>query len=593
MKNGRKIAVLLVAFLLAAVQLFGQKIVGHKAEVTLYYRFDKSNLDPSYLSNRTTFRTLNQLMEQHADKLDSLVVIAHASPEGNVQYNQALSERRAATMRSYLVDHFPQINPENLHVYARGEDYDGMVRMIEQDPRVPHKKEVLAILTESGVHPDVRVRRLIKLRGGYPFSYVRRNILPYLRTASTCILYYSEVVEQEVEMSPVGEWLDIPDIWRMLPQVQLRRPTEKAPNFAPVVEPPQYTYTISRRGHYVRGDDGEMHLSDTTTLFAVTVREKGDTVGYYKVVAPATATNLTGRYRISPEPSRCGEALHGTLTEGPTPEGSWAIVDGKRAAIAAGEFTLYQDKENILDVEFFTAELHYLDGTVVTKPFEQMRATGDGLYWVPPSKEVTHVTDEVDVPYIDYLVAAKTNLLFDAIGAINIALEIPIGNRFSIDASWTFPWYVPNDWDWCYQLLWGDVEARMWLGERRRDNRLQGHFVGLYAGGGLYDFQWRSTDGYQGEFFLAAGLSYGYAWRLNENWNMEFEVGFGYLQSNYRHYFHITEPNGKETLIRDKMSGTFGYWGPTKAKLSLVAPIEWKVNKNKAKRIDSLHDSVE
>lgn len=593
MRNIGRILALAAALLLWATSLWGQKTVGHKAEVTLYYRFDKSNLDPSYLSNRATFAKLDQLMKEHADRLDSIVVVAHASPEGNVYYNQALSERRAATIKSYLLRNYPSIDAERLHVYPRGEDYDGMVRMIEQDPKVPHKKEVLAILTESGVHPDVRVRRLISLRGGYPYSYVRRNILPYLRTASTCILYYKEHVEELVEFSPVGSMLEMPEIWYALPEVKLMRPTENGPSFIPVVEAPKYTYTISRKGHYVTAPDGDRRLSDSTTLFVVTVREKEQVVGLYKVVAPVSTVNLTGRYTISPEPQRCGEALGGPYNDNGVPEGSWALVDGKVGAIVSGSFTLHQDKNNTLDVRFAEAELQRADGTVEHRPFEQLQATGDGLLWIPPTKEETHVRDDVNVPYIDYLVAAKTNLLFDAAGAINIALEIPIGNRFSVDASWTFPWYVPKDWDWCYQLLWGDVEFRWWLGERRRDNRLLGHFLGLYAGGGLYDFQWRSTDGYQGEFFLAAGLSYGYAWELNNRWRMECELGFGYLQSNYRHYFHITEPNGKETLIRDKITGTFGYWGPTKAKISLVMPIEWKVSKDRSKRIDSLNDSVE
>lgn len=171
--------------------------------------------------------------------------------------------------------------------------------------------------------------------------------------------------------------------------------------------------------------------------------------------------------------------------------------------------------------------------------------------------------------------ATKTNLLFDAVGAVNVGLEIPVNNSWSVDLGWTFPWYLSKEWDWCYQLLWGDVEVRRWLGERTSDNRLMGHFVGLYAGGGLYDFQWRSTDGYQGEFFIAAGISYGYSMKLNNNWNLEFEIGLGYLQSDYRHYFHITDAQGEEILIRDNVSGRFGYWGPTKAKVSLVIPIRW------------------
>ena len=46
------------------------------------------------------------------------------------------------------------------------------------------------------------------------------------------------------------------------------------------------------------------------------------------------------------------------------------------------------------------------------------------------------------------------------------------------------------------------------LGNRQKRNRLTGHFVGLYAEGGIYDFQWKG-DGYRGDYYGAAGVTYG------------------------------------------------------------------------------------
>lgn len=582
------------ALMLSTTTLFSQT-THHKAEVTLYYRYDKSNLDASYLTNPSAFRQLDRLMESYEGAIDSIVVVAHASPEGKVAYNQALSERRAATMERYLRDHFKDMELPPLKVYPRGEDFDGMIRMIEQDKKVPHKKEVLRILSQKDVHPDTRVRQLISLRDGYPYSYIRRNILPWLRTATTCIVYFKTTEPPVVVTPPSVE--EQPEV--VMPEVPVVVPTEEPT--LPVVAP-QYTYVITREPHYIAGSEGEPTvLSDSTTLFVVTLREKGEVVGVYKVVAPKSTTNLTGTYNIVTAPRSVGESLGGPVNSSGRPLGSYAVVDGRVAAITGGSYTLLQDEEDVIDVRFLEAHFHFADGTTQSRPFEQLRATGEGLTYTPPTiieeepiaaeeEPIAEEEPEVVAEPIDYLVALKTNLLFDALAAVNVAAEIPIGNRYSVEASWLFPWYVARDWNWCYELLWGDVEGRYWLGERTRDNRLKGHFVGLYAGGGLYDFQLRSTDGYQGEFFLAAGVSYGYSMELGRGWNMEFELGVGYLQSDYRHYFHITEPDGTHKLIRDRITGRFGYWGPTKARISLVRPIEWSVDKsrrNRMKRVET------
>lgn len=439
----------ILALLLSATSLFAQSMA-EKSEVVVYYRHDKHSIDHRYLSNPEAFTTLDSIFLHHADAIDSISIVAYASPEGRSTYNQWLSGKRAESMKRFLRVKYPEVDFSNLATYAKGEDFEGLVRMVEADKKVPHRKEVLRILNNKKLHVDNRMKQLYALRGGYPYAYIRKNILPYLRTATTCIIYYNPaaLAEQEVLSQVAEEPLRLESIGggSMLLSLSIA-------DFVPTPYKNIYTEESEERTYVEESGATEESVTPTTT--------------------PTT----------------------------------------------------------------------------------------------PAVEEQTEVKN---------LVALKTNLLFDAIAAVNVGVEIPFGTRYSLDASWTFPWYLPKSWDWCYQLLWGDVEGRYWLGERTRDNRLKGHFVGLYAGAGLYDFQWRSTDGYQGEFFIAAGLSYGYAMELAKSrCRLEFEIGLGYLQSNYRHYFHITDPEGNETLIRDKVSGRFGYWGPTKAKVSLVVPIEW------------------
>ena len=111
------------------------------------------------------------------------------------------------------------------------------------------------------------------------------------------------------------------------------------------------------------------------------------------------------------------------------------------------------------------------------------------------------------------VLALKNNLLYDLALAPNIEVELPLGKRWSLNVEYKCPWWSDSGCNFCYQLLSGGMEGRCWLGNRQKRDRLTGHFIGLYAEGGIYDFQLRG-DGYQGKYYGAAGVTYGYARQL-------------------------------------------------------------------------------
>ena len=178
------------------------------------------------------------------------------------------------------------------------------------------------------------------------------------------------------------------------------------------------------------------------------------------------------------------------------------------------------------------------------------------------------------------LFALKTNLLFDAATILNIEAEVPIGNRWSIAGEWIFPWWLAKDNGSALQVLSGNLEGKYWFGsDEKRAARpvMTGWFAGVYAGGGLYDLQ-LNNNGYQGEFYIAAGLSAGYAHTINKKGNlrMEYSLGLGYMKTDYRYYEGM---ENNEYLVW-QYNGSYTWIGPTKAKVSLV----WMLNTNKKKR---------
>ncbi len=164
------------------------------------------------------------------------------------------------------------------------------------------------------------------------------------------------------------------------------------------------------------------------------------------------------------------------------------------------------------------------------------------------------------------LFAVKTNLLYDVLAVPQIEVEVPIGNRISIAGEWIFPWWVAKDNGSALEILSGGIEGKYWFGNREKRPILTGWFAGVYAGGGLYDLQW-NNNGYQGEFFIAAGVSGGYAHTINRmgTLRMEYSLGIGFLKTNYRYYEGMQD----NKYLVWQYDGVYSWFGPTKAKVTL------------------------
>ncbi len=171
------------------------------------------------------------------------------------------------------------------------------------------------------------------------------------------------------------------------------------------------------------------------------------------------------------------------------------------------------------------------------------------------------------------ILALKTNLLYDAVTALNFEVEVPIGDRFSIMAEDVFPWWTagPHDRQYAFQLLSIGVEPRWWFYKNDKRDRLAGHFAGVYGMTAIFDFQNDYEICYQGSYW-SVGLTYGYSLPVGKLINIEFSLSLGVLQADYQHY-QPSEDYEHLWLDRYK-TGKLTYFGPTKLKVSLSIPIK-------------------
>ena len=171
------------------------------------------------------------------------------------------------------------------------------------------------------------------------------------------------------------------------------------------------------------------------------------------------------------------------------------------------------------------------------------------------------------------ILALKSNLLYDVLSFLNFSIEVPIyKDKFSVLYYHQFPWWRwgESNNEYCVRFLSIGGEGRWWF---KTKERLNGHFLGVYAESGKYDFERQRSICYQGEFY-SAGLSYGFAMPIGRALNLEFSLSAGYASVPYRGY-NPSEDYG--ILWRDQSrTGNLHYFGPTKAQISLVVPIKVK-----------------
>lgn len=170
------------------------------------------------------------------------------------------------------------------------------------------------------------------------------------------------------------------------------------------------------------------------------------------------------------------------------------------------------------------------------------------------------IIPEPIAPRKGFQIGIKTNLLYNLVLAPNIEIEIPI-KRFSINAEYQFPWYVNKHTHFTYEILLGSIEGRYWI--KKEERKLSGYFIGAYIGRGIFDLQF-SEEGTQGDIFLSTGISGGYSKQVSKHFNMEFSLSLGYFKSNNINYYAY------EDLLIKKSTSSLTYFGPTKAKVSLV-----------------------
>lgn len=179
-----------------------------------------------------------------------------------------------------------------------------------------------------------------------------------------------------------------------------------------------------------------------------------------------------------------------------------------------------------------------------------------------PAKEPKVKAPRVPLPFV---AALKTDLLYDIVAIPSAGVEIAVGRHLSVAANWQGTWIQSRKRDLFWQTYGGDIEARWWLKGNGRDGRaLTGHHVGVYAQALTYDVEFGKTGYQMDKPSVGGGLEYGYAIPIGKHFNLDFELGLGYLGGQQKEY------DPQDTHYVWKQTTHLQWFGPTKAGVTLV-----------------------
>lgn len=152
----------------------------------LAFKVNDTKIIDTLLDNRMQLAQIEGLMErlikQDEFYIDSIVLTASASPEGDFERNNVLAKARALSLKKRLTERFGHGVDSTIQVNWIAEDWAELSQLISKDDNLKDKIALLDVV-DSRIDPD---KRESILRNKFPkeYKYIRTTIYPLLRSVS-------------------------------------------------------------------------------------------------------------------------------------------------------------------------------------------------------------------------------------------------------------------------------------------------------------------------------------------------------------------------------------------------------------------------
>lgn len=153
---------------------------------------NKTNLNLNLGNNRSEVKRIDKKLQELTTNssltVDVLSLTGYASPEGNAELNQKLSEGRVESIAAYLVRTYPRFK-DHYTSRAMGADWDGLRAAIEESS-VDYKEQIIQIIQERAA--SERTAALRAIDNGKTYAHLLQTYYPPLRRT---VITFSFVVK--------------------------------------------------------------------------------------------------------------------------------------------------------------------------------------------------------------------------------------------------------------------------------------------------------------------------------------------------------------------------------------------------------------
>ncbi len=619
---GAKLAMVVLLLLSSAFFVRAQHIVaGEDARVRVIFPFNNAELRSDYMNNASGLNSIRQLIDATDGNLN-IEIVSYSSPEGNEAYNKALSVRRAASVKNFILSLVPNSNP-TIKVTSVSESWAQFRAYVAADKSLDAaSRSELLLVIDSDSKADEK-ESLVKADPNYKRLYSKyfRSLryadisLRIENSAAALLLGGDRRLDSPVVYFPNGSKNVVPSYMgneRNLEEMVafFRENPCAADDYVLVgAASPEGPASLNDRLSLMRAKVMADYISERVPEVKGKLRIKSvgeDWAGLRSAVLSEDSLSETQKNELceildsntsttSKKAALKHHPAYKKVSEKCFPalrRQSIAPADSNAAIIAVPAESEDKTSEQTTVVPAQTS-------TVSGQPAADSTARRDtmprierlpGIYTKAVKQGEDSVAEYIPVEEPQYetikekvpVVAATYNFLpnvatvgtgFHAV-PIQGGIEVPVGDHWSIYADYlgTAPWRAWDNNAECAELLHWTLGTRWYPGSKfatpfnpgGTERILEGWYASLSVGAGYYDFE-HNGKGYQGEEILAS-LGLGYSLVFNENWSMNFGIGFGPMFTQWRYYI---EKTSNQHLIY-QYSGKSQYFGVTDAKITLT-----------------------
>ncbi|MBP5572027.1 MAG: DUF3575 domain-containing protein [Bacteroidales bacterium] len=620
---GAKLAMVVLLLLSSAFFVRAHYIVaGEDTRVRVTFPFNNAELRSDYMNNSSGLNSIRQLIDATDGNLN-IEIVSYSSPEGNEAYNKALSVRRAASVKNFVLSLVPNSNP-TIKVTSVSESWAQFRAFVVADKTLDaSSRSELLLIIDSDSSADEK-EALIKADSNYKSLYSKyfRSLryadisLRIANPAAIAVFDRNSVEDGPVVYFAAGSSKIDPNYKDnkagLYALVAFFRQNPNAANDYVIVgaASPEGPTSTNNRIALMRAKSVADYISERVPEVKGKLRIKcagEDWNGLRSAIVAEDSLTDEQKQELCAiiDSNDSAEDKEAALKEHPAYE---TVRDNcfdplRRQSLAPAE-----------DRSKTSAPVEQVDTTSApeqvdtTSAPEQVAAPKDtlprierlpGIYTKAVKQGEDSVAEYIPVEEPQYetikekvpVVAATYNFLpnlatvgtgFHAV-PIQGGIEVPVGDHWSIYADYlgTAPWRAWDNNAECAELLHWTLGTRWYPGSKfttpfnpgGTERILEGWYASLSVGCGYYDFE-HNGKGYQGEEILAS-MGLGYSLVFNENWSMNFGIGFGPMFTQWRYYI---EKTSNQHLVY-QYSGKSQYFGITDAKITLT--YLFHVNKKK------------